>query len=345
MHAQQGMPERDPVPPREVYPHDRPVEERLRFAVRFAVLAPSSHNAQPWLFRIEGDHVDVLIDRTRAQPVMDPNDREMVISCGAALHHLRVALAACGEQAVVSLMPFPGVLDVLARVAARGRADADPVSIERLEAATRRRTTRLPFTKGSVRTSAIDQVWQAARAEQAELHVLEDDVKRAVLRLVTDGDHEQMGDPAFRRELASWMHGNRTRCRDGMPGYAMGLGDVLAAVSPVVVRTFDMGKSRAAQDLALAEHSPILALLATRGDAVIDWLRAGQALSALLLDATRIGLSASFLNQPIELPRLREELAGMFAPGTVPQQLLRLGVHEGEAPRPTPRRALEEVLV
>ena len=71
------MSERDPVPALDAYPHDRPVEERLRFALRFAVLAPSSHNAQPWLFRIEGDHVDVLIDRTRAQPVMDPHDREL----------------------------------------------------------------------------------------------------------------------------------------------------------------------------------------------------------------------------------------------------------------------------
>jgi nitroreductase len=339
------MSERDPVPDPEAYPHDRPVEERLRFALRFAVLAPSTHNSQPWLFRIEGDHVDVLLDRTRALPVVDPHDRELVTSCAAALHHLRTALAACGEQIVVDLMPFPGVLDVLARVAARGRIEPDPAAVERLEAATRRRTTRLPFAGGTVRTSVIDRVWEAARAEGAALHVAEDDVKRAALRLVTDGDHEQMGDPSFRRELASWMHGNRSRCRDGMPGYALGLGDVLAAVSPAVVRTFDMGKSRAAQDIALGEHSPILALLATRGDTVLDWLHAGQALSALLLDATVVGLSASFLNQPIEVPRLREELAGLFAPGTVPQQFLRLGEYAGEPPRPTPRRALEDVLV
>jgi hypothetical protein len=339
------MSERDPVPAPEAYPHHMHVEERLRFALRFAVLAPSLHNAQPWLFRIEGDHVDVMADRTRALPVVDPHDRELVTSCAAALHHLRTAMAACGEQAAVDLVPFPGVLDVLARVAARGRTEPDPVALERLQAATRRRTTRLPFTSGSVSTSAIDRVWEATRAEGAELHVVEDDVKRTALRLVTDGDHEQMGDPSFRRELASWMHGNRTRCRDGMPGYALGLGDVLAAVSPAVVRTFDMGKSKAAQDIALGEHSPILALLATRGDTVLDWLHAGQALSALLLDATAIGLSVSFLNQPIELPRLREQLAGLFAPGTVPQQLLRLGVYTGEPPRATPRRALEDVLV
>jgi hypothetical protein len=339
------MTERDALPAPEAYPHDTHVEERLRFAVRFAVLAPSSHNSQPWLFRIEGDHVDVLVDRSRALPVVDPDDRELVMSCGAALHHLRTALAACGEQAVVELVPFPGVLDVLARVAARGRTEPDPLAAERLEAAMRRRTIRMPFTPAKVGTSAIDRVWEAARAEGAELHVMEDDVKRAALRLVTDGDHEQMGDPSFRRELAAWMHGNRSRARDGMPGYAFGLGDVLAAVSPSVVRTFDMGKSRAAQDLALAEHSPILALLATRGDRVLDWLHAGQALSALLLDATVIGLSASFLNQPVEVPRLREDLAALFAPGTVPQQLLRLGVYEGELPRATPRRPLEEVLV
>src|SRR6516225_2582864 len=150
---------RDPVPAASDYPRERPVEERLRFALRYAVLAPSSHNTQPWLFRIEGDHVDVLADRSRALPVVDPDDRELVISCGAALHHLRTALAAFGEQADVQLLPYPGVLDVLARVGAHGPAEPDAHARERLAAAVRRRTTRRPFQRGPVSTRAVDEVW------------------------------------------------------------------------------------------------------------------------------------------------------------------------------------------
>jgi hypothetical protein len=337
--------QRDPLPEPEAYPHHAPVETRLRFVLPFAVLAPSSHNTQPWLFRIEGDHIDLLANRTRALPVVDPDDRQLAISCGAALHHLRTALAACGERVEVKLRPYPGIVDVLARVAARGKTEPDSLALERLAAAARRRTTRYPFQPTTVSTRAIDRVWEAARAEGAELHVLEEDVKNAVVKLVVEGDHEQMADRSFRRELASWMHGNRTGHRDGMPGYAHGLGDVLAAVGPAVVRTFDLGKSQAAKDVELAEHSPILALLATRGDTVLEWLDTGQALSALLLDATSAGLSASFLNQPIEVPALRVEVANLFAPGTVPQLLLRLGAYAGEPPRLTPRRPVEQVLL
>jgi hypothetical protein len=332
-------------PPPASYPHDRPAEERLRFALHYAVLAPSSHNSQPWLFRIEENHVDLLADRTRALPVVDPGDRELVISCGAALHHLRTALAAFGEQTEVRLVPYPGVLDVLARVAVRGRMEPDERAQDRLSAATRRRTTRHAFRPSSVGPREIDRVWDAAREEGAELHVLDRDTRRAVVRLVALADREQMASPSFRRELASWMHGNRTRNRDGMPGYAFGLGGAAASLGPAVVRTFDMGQSQAARDVELAEHSPILALLATRGESVRDWMQAGQALSALLLDATAIGLSASFLNQPIEVPALRAQLAGLFAKGTEPQLLLRLGVYAGELPRATPRRPMGEVIV
>lgn len=336
---------RDPVPAPSDYPHDRPVEERLRFALRYAVLAPSSHNTQPWLFRIEGDHIDVLADRSRALPVVDPEDRELVISCGAALHHLRTALAAFGEKAEVHLSPYPGVVDVLARVGAHGPAEPDAHARERLAAAVRRRTTRMPFQRGAVSTRAIDEVWAAARVEGAELHLLEEDTRRAVVRLVSEGDREQMGDPSFRRELSAWMHGNRARQRDGMPGYALGFRGVAAEIAPAVVRAFDLGESQASRDVALAEQSPILVLLATRGDSMLDRLQAGQALSAVLLDATSIGLSASFLNQPIERPALRAELAELFPRGTVPQLLLRFGVHAGEPPKATPRRPLEEVIV
>ena len=339
--------QRDSIPATEAYPHDAPVEARLRFALRFAVLAPSSHNSQPWLFRIEGDHVDLLADRTRALAVVDPHDRELVISCGAALHHLRTALAAFGEKTEAQLH---AVRRGRRRARARGGAAGGRSTTRGRASGWRRRRAGArrgcPSSRATVSTAAHrPRLGGDPRTEGAALHVLEDDMRRAVVRLVAEADHEQMADASFRRELASWMHGNRTAHRDGMPGYAHGLGDVLAAVGPAVVRTFDLGKAQAAKDVGLAEHSPILALVSTGGDSVLDWLHAGQALSALLLDATAVGLSASFLNQPIEVPKLRDELGGLFAPGTVPQLLLRLGVYAGEPPRPTPRRPLEEVLV
>jgi len=73
-----------------------PLDRQLRFALQYAALAPSNHNAQPWRFLVNGDAVQILADRTRALPVVDPFDRELLISCGAALFNLRVALSQFG---------------------------------------------------------------------------------------------------------------------------------------------------------------------------------------------------------------------------------------------------------
>lgn len=63
----------------------------------------------------------------------------------------------------------------------------------------------------------------------------------------------------------------------------------------------------------------------------------------MLLLATAERLSASFLNQPIEVPALRPELARTLGVAGQPQLLLGLG-YGADVP-PTPRRAVEDVLM
>jgi nitroreductase len=92
------------------------VEAKLRFALQYAVLAPSSHNSQPWHFIVDGDSVMLCADRTRALPVVDPFDRELIISCGAVLFNLRVALQRFGLGYSIRLFPVEVDPDVLAHV-------------------------------------------------------------------------------------------------------------------------------------------------------------------------------------------------------------------------------------
>jgi nitroreductase len=81
-------------------------EPRLRFLLGYAILAPSSHNTQPWRFRLRGPTLDLLADRRRALPVVDPEDRALVISCGAALGHLRVAAEEMEQGSVARLVLY-----------------------------------------------------------------------------------------------------------------------------------------------------------------------------------------------------------------------------------------------
>jgi hypothetical protein len=111
----------------------------------------------------------------------------------------------------------------------------------------------------------------------------------------------------------------------------------------MVVRTFDLGEGEAAHDEKLALGSPGLVALSTQGDSPRDWIAAGQALASVLLHARAEDFWASFLNQPIESPDLRKQLADALGITGNPQTLLRLG--RADAVKPTPRRDLDELWI
>jgi nitroreductase len=318
--------------------------DKLRFLLNYAVLAPSNHNAQPWLFRIVSDGIELYADRTRALPVVDPEDRELVMGCGAALFNLRVAFRHFGYETIVRSFPDANKPDLLARV---NFGEGNAASAEEhalFQAITKRRTNRMPFGTQPVSESLLRELQAAATKEGAWLHiVLGDHDRNMVADLIAKGDRIQMSDGHFRRELAAWIHPSRTASHDGTPGYAIGFSGVTSYLGPLVVRTFDMGSGRAAKDRQLANGSPVLAVLGTQNDTPADWLWAGQALARVLLRARVDDVWASFLNQPIEVPELRIQLRDLLSLKGFPQILLRMGY--GQDVKPTPRRTPGEVLM
>lgn len=329
------------------YPHDGPVWERLGFCLKYAVLAPSGHNSQPWRFKLGLDDVKLYADRTRALPMVDPHDRELVMSCGAALFHLRLAIRHFGHDDDVYLFPHALRGDLLAQ-AQMGKPRPSTAEEQALfRAIPRRHTNRLPFEKRQVPPDLLDSLRDAAGREGASLSVVGDETRRQrVAQLVWNGDRAQMSSPSFRRELAAWIHAGRGATRDGIPAYAYGVNELLDFATPAyafAMRTFDLGKGIAAHDLKLVEGSPVLAVLTTGTDTPTAWLAAGQALARVLLLACAHGVSASFLNQPLESDLMRPQVCDDLALSGFPQTILRLGY--GPEVKPTPRREAREVLL
>lgn len=316
----------------------------LRSLLQYAVLAPSGHNTQPWLFRVADDHIDLFADRKRRLPVVDPDDRELIISCGAALMNLRLAMTHSGYQPLVAAFPDPGQPDLLARVS-RGAATRPGELEEALFLVIPvRHTNRHRFEDRPLPAGLAEALREAAEAEGAWLHPVEREAERHELaNLIAEGDRLQGADAAFRRELAEWVHPNRSDSRDGLPGYAQGMGDLLSYLGPFVVRTFDWGTGQAAMDRQLAEGSPGLTVLGTPEDYPAAWLAAGQALQRVLLRLRVDGVSASFLNQPVETRELRGRLRSLIGAPGYPQLVLRFGY--GPQVKATPRRELDEVVI
>ena len=125
-------------------------QTQARELLSHAIQAPSSHNTQPWLFRISAGAIDLFADRTRALPVNDPEDRELTISCGCALMNLRVAAAAEGLASLVRLEPDPDEPDLLASIRFSPMADASLDEAALAPAIGQRRTYRKRFAEQGV---------------------------------------------------------------------------------------------------------------------------------------------------------------------------------------------------
>lgn len=325
------------------YPREGGRAEQLRFLLGYAILAPSSHNTQPWLFRVRDEGVDLYLDRTRGLPVADPEDREITISCGAALFNLRAALVHFGHAARVDLVPDRADGDLLARVTVTDGRPHEDGERRLVPAILRRRTNRRPFEERPLSAAQVEALIAAVEGESAWLHIVDGDARATVAGLIAEGDRRQWADRRFRRELAAWTHANRSDHRDGMRGYGFGFGDLMSAAGPVIVRTFDLGKGQAARDRDLATGSPLLLVLGTAEDTPLAWLAAGQALAAALLRAAVDRVDASYLNQPIQVAELRPQLGEAIGHPGFPQLVLRLG--HGPSVRPEPRRPVHEVLL
>lgn len=329
------------------FPEGATPEQRLAFALRYAVLAPSSHNTQPWRFVVEDESVALYADRSRVLPALDPTGREALISCGAALFYLRIALRHFAYSAPEELLPDRRHPELLARIWLGDwhrptRDENDLFSAMRM-----RRTYRKPFDRGAIPPDLVRVMQYDAALGRVGLYAVDDARrKRQLAELVAQADRMQYADKAVRSDVAAWMRDNRTTAHDGIPGYALGENEVVSLAEPFMLRTFDTGWMHASHDASLAAHASALVGLATANDTPVDWVGCGEVLARILLRACVAGVYASYLNQPIEVPALRPRVQELLGARELPQVLLRMGyAHEVKAAvKATPRRTVDEVV-
>lgn len=309
--------------------------------------APSLHNAQPWAFRVERDHVDVFLDRGRLLPVIDPAGRQAHIGLGAAVALLRLKLVTMNRAAEVLLLPDSGPPDLVARITAGERRYASDEDRRLFAAAPARRTVRTPFTAAVV-TVPLQVAWSdLAETAGADLRWVQGQGERiGVAALVAAAERLQQRNPAYLAELDWWTSVDRVEDGVGVPPSAFGVTATAGHLAEFPPRDF-AGGTRTDRDRHVGplEAHPVVAVLHTPGDRPEDWLRGGQALMHVLLAAAAEGYAASYLNQPLELPGLRQQLRDEVRLAGWPQLILRLGRPAGTLPPQPSRRRPGDLLL
>lgn len=290
--------------------------------IRFATLAPNGHNTQSWRFAVSERRFDVTPDLSRRTPVVDPDDHHIYVSLGCAAENLALAAAATGRFGEVDIQD-----DGSFRYAWKpGRMIRSPL----VDVIPHRQSTRSLFDATPVPTASLQQLEAAASARGVRVVIITArDALTRLRDLIVDGNRRQLADPAFIAELKSWIRFSSSSAldhADGLYGPVTGSPSVPDFIGRI---GFDMFFDAAAEDAKCAAQidssAGVAVFLGDQADRR-HWVKVGRAAERFLLTATDIGLSTAFLNQPVEVPALRDDLAKLVGePGLRPDLLIRFG--------------------
>lgn len=317
-----------------------PARADLMGVIRHATLAANSHNTQPWRFELENRSITIRPDLSRRAPVVDPDDHHLFVSLGCAGANLALAAAASGRPGELSLASDGAGLryDFVA-----GAPTPNPLAA----AISQRQSTRTAFDGRTIPAADLLILERAADIPGVDLAlVLDRPSIGRVGDLVLAGNEVQMGDPAFMRELKQWLRFN--------PRAAMASGDGLfsaASGNPVLPtalgrlafdRVFTAASENRKYARQIGSSSGIAIFVGERADPD-HWMRVGRSCQRFALAATSLGLKLAFINQPVEVARLRGDLAAVIGERRRPDIVMRFGY--GPALPYSPRRPVASVIV
>ncbi|GAA1411892.1 Acg family FMN-binding oxidoreductase [Catellatospora coxensis] len=305
-------------------------------AARDALAAPSVFNTQPWIWRTSTEDLQLFADEHR-RLATDPDGRQLLISCGCALHHACVALAANRLVPDVRRQRAATTMGPLAVVTV-GESAAHDTQVNLYRAMARRRTDRRAFTAEPVNSATVSALVAAAEQHGAHLQPLTGDQLTVLRELAGEAAARQATDPRYQEELLRWTN-RPPDAGDGVPAVTA----VTASERRVPVRDFTYFSSGFS---AGPEHDvgAVYGLLFTDADTLTDRLRAGEALSAVLLTATAAGLGSAPISDVVEFADLRAQAARLLSGPGQPQILVRVGHPPPGRPAQSPRRPAAQML-
>jgi len=316
------------------FPSNDDAQEKLTFLLNYAILAPSSHNSQPWKFNVTKDCILVFADKSRWLQVADADQRELYLSLGCALENLIVAADHFGYNCSVAY--FPGEEDLVAKVVLQP-ADNPSRDPRLFSAILSRQTNRNPFEPQAISETDQETIYRLSSDADVGIFITSDSaIKKSFLDLVVQANGIQYSDAKYKSELGHWLGQG-----------VMGPTGMQAKMAQLAVVFLDMGPQQTKKDAELINSTPYLGFISTTNNDSISSLKAGRVLERFWLAATSLGVSLHPMSQALEVSQTKADLSrhlpaesGMMQV----QQAFRLG-YAKPAKEHSTRRSLKEVLI
>lgn len=313
-----------------------------RELVSHATSAASSHNTQPWRFRLEERAISILPDFNRRCSIVDPDDHHLFVSLGCALENLLVAAEAMGLRGEHTFDASAGRESIRVSLAA-----ASPASSPLFDAMLHRQCTRAAYDGHAVAADVLRQLEAAASGNGVSVLVLTDKPRiESVLEYVTRGNAAQINDSAWLEELTTWSRFNSNealRSGDGLSAAATGNPEVPRWLGKLYMSRAFTAKYQNDKDAKHVRSSSGILVFVSEHDDKAHWVEVGRCYERFALQATALGLRNAFMNQPLEVGSLRQEFAAWLGLGSRrPDLIVRFGSGP-EMPRSF-RRPVEELI-
>ena len=312
-----------------------------RELVRYATLAPSSHNTQCWKFAIEDRAIMILPDLSRRCPAVDPDDHHVFVTLGCAAENLFQAALAHGLKAVPN---FDATSDAVRVSLAPTAAQASPL----FKAIPARQSTRGDYDGKPISSEEPGLLERAGTSEGVRVLLLTDrPATERVLDHVVQGNTAQMADPAFVKELKTWIRFNgaeAVRTGDGLYSAASGNPSIPTWIGDLAFGWFFTPKGENDKYARQIRSSAGIAVFVGQSADKAHWVEVGRCYERFALQATALGIRNAFLNQPVEVASVRSQFAAAVGlAGQRPDLVVRFG--RGPALPRSLRRPVQAVLV
>jgi len=311
------------------------LNEKLRFLIRYAILAPSSHNTQPWKFFIKDDEILVYIDFNRWLKIADSDKRELYISVGCAIENLLIAAKYFKFSTEINYFPQGKDSELISSIKLKEQ-DYNPSEddISLFNAISKRHTNHNIFEEKQINEENIELLRSIKTDDNIEIFITNDlKIKQKVDELITEADIAQFSDPEYRNELAYWIG-------EGVFGTPW----LISKIAKIIYTYIDRGEKIAAKDEEILLSASHLAVIASKDNSRLSQVKSGQLYERLALKATAKDIRTHPMSNILELPKFKKEVKSLIPEkGLTPQHTFRLGY--AEIDKHSPRRNLDEILL